>query len=392
MRVAADMQQLVPAMEAIEDLTDFGVNSNTAKIDERAWIMREHVCRQFDANPLRTPADVRDFPQRQTFLLACLLLHAFVTGRPRDPTRQFVKPRSALPCPLAIIRIFGRWGVQLPGYKALVSEMNGMMRLYLRYHGPHSLSPRRAEPMHWRIVQRIHSIQTDGRRVGPYVWSDANHLVFIFRRLSLFLIRTAFRIGEIAGHSSGEVMYLTRSSVVWRINGVWHSDPPVALLNSMVPGRDGCGVSPPRSKPDQWGEIHCPFTIFLVLHARATDACNALRDIEIFVPCADREHTALFADAQGQPYSHAVLDPILKAVLTHLYSAAVASIYSWHSYRSGLATMLHAAGVPDAVIMLRGELARLSAPRLRRARAQLAQGDERERGRHPGAERAPRSR
>ena len=54
----------------------------------------------------------------------------------------------------------------------------------------------------------------------------------------------------------------------------------------------------------------------------------------------------------GAPTANAVLDPMLKAVITWLYSAGVATLYSWHSYRSGLATMLHAAGVSDAVIML----------------------------------------
>jgi hypothetical protein len=164
MRLAADLHSLVPAAGAIEDLTDFGVNANTAKIDERAWLMWEHICQQLGTNPLRSAAEVSAFPQRQTFVLASLLLYAFVTGTPRDSSRQFIKPRSALAYPLAIIRIFGRWGIQLPGYKALVAEMNGMMRLYLRYHGPHSLAPRRAEPMRWQLVQKINSIPCDGRR------------------------------------------------------------------------------------------------------------------------------------------------------------------------------------------------------------------------------------
>ena len=98
-------------------------------------------------------------PQRTLHLLACLLLHAFVVGVPRDPARKYIKPRSALAYPLAIIRIFARWGVELPGYKMLVAEVNGLMRLYVRYHGPHSLAPRRAEPMRFATVIRINQIQ-----------------------------------------------------------------------------------------------------------------------------------------------------------------------------------------------------------------------------------------
>jgi hypothetical protein len=224
----------------------------------------------------------------------------------------------------------------------------------VRYPGPHSLAPRRAEPMRFATVIKINQIPLDGRSVGGLTWSDSVHLVFTFRRLNRFLIRTAFRLGEIVSHTSGEIMYLTRASVVWRINGMLVADPTVTQLTSMMPGRDGCLVSPPRSKPDQWAEMHCPFTIFLLLSTSPECACGAVRDIEIARPCqgAAREATALFADERGQPYTHAKLDPILRHVLTHLFGTAVASIFSWHSYRVGLATMLHAAGVPDAVIML----------------------------------------
>ena len=88
-------------------------------------------------------------------------------------------------------------------------------------------------------------------------------------------------------------MYLTRSSVVWRINVIIHSNPSRALLRSMVPGRDGCLVTPPR----------CPFTIFIGLSAREGDPCDAIRDIELREACPDgeRETTPLFADEDGSP-------------------------------------------------------------------------------------------
>eukprot|EP00966_Prymnesium_polylepis_P042482 986981-Prymnesium_polylepis.1 len=121
----------------------------------------------------------------------------------------------------------------------------------------------------------------------------------------------------------------------------------------MIVGVDGVAVTPPRSKPDEWGEIHCPFTIFLMLTGDPNCACAALRDIELGIPCpaAERDVFPLFPDCDGQPLTHGVVDPMLKAVLVYLCGAAVASLFTW-SFRSGLATALHAAGVPDAVIML----------------------------------------
>ncbi|EOD33512.1 hypothetical protein EMIHUDRAFT_229660 [Emiliania huxleyi CCMP1516] len=236
MRLTALFDDLAASFASIEDVVSFGINANTFK------------------------------------------------GR-----ASVADPRSALAYPLAIVRVFGRWGVKMPSYKALVAELNGLMRLYLMY--PYSLMPKRAEPMRWGMVIKMDRLPLDGRIIGGYAWDDSVHRVFTFRRLSRFLFRTAFRLGEICGHASGEIMYLTRSSVVWRINVIIHSNPSRALLRSMVPNRDGCLVTPPR----------CPFTIFIGLSAR---------------------------------------------------EEAAAKIYTWHSYCSGLSTALHAAGVPDAVIML----------------------------------------
>ena len=49
-----------------------------------------------------------------------------------------------------------------------------------------------------------------------------------------------------------------------------------------------------------------------------------------------------------EPYTHAYfLHSMLRAALAHLYGEKVASLYSFHSFRSGLASALHAAGVAD---------------------------------------------
>lgn len=132
------------------------------------------------------------------------------------------------------------------------------------------------------------------------------------------------------------------------------TDPTLGQLDSVRAGIDYVLVAPPRSKPDQWGEIHCPFPVALTFDIIATNPAARLRDIELRFPChgAERDSRPLFSDAAGGPYSHGYLAPLLKAALTHLYGPAVASLYTFHSYRSGLATALHAAGVPDPTIQL----------------------------------------
>ena len=112
-------------------------------------------------------------------------MYAFTVCKPKSKGRHFIKPSSALAYPLAIIRIFGRWGVFMPGFKHVSKALDGLRRLYLSHHGPHSLAPKRAENMKFSMVSSLQRIPADGSvRVGPIQWDDAAHDVFILRRLT----------------------------------------------------------------------------------------------------------------------------------------------------------------------------------------------------------------
>jgi hypothetical protein len=60
--------------------------------------------------------------------------------------------------PLAIVRIFARWGIAMPSYKVLKAAVAGLSRAYLSYHGPYSLAPQRAEPMTFSMVRELYAI------------------------------------------------------------------------------------------------------------------------------------------------------------------------------------------------------------------------------------------
>lgn len=304
---------------------------------------------------MRTAQDARDRPERNAHLLAVLMFHAVAVCKPRVAGRRWIKPGSALAYPLAIIRIFSRWSIPMPGYKMLKAAAAGLARDYVRYHGPHSLAPIRAEPMKFSMVRAMCAIPTDGRTLAQFAWTDACHEVFVFRRLIRVLMVSGLRLGEIVGNGSGEVTYVTLDCVAWRINGVIVKNPSAAQLNSLVSGRDAALVSPPRAKPDPWGEIHCPFPMVFTFDATdPINAASAVRDIELRygLSCARRDATPLFATTEGKTYTHHYLHQLLRDVLTYLYDARIASVYSFHSFRSGLATALHAAGVEDSMIML----------------------------------------
>jgi hypothetical protein len=176
----------------------------------------------------------------------------------------------------------------------------------------------------------------------------------MFRQLIVVLIFTGFRLAEIVQHTSGEIMYLTYESLAWLIGGVVITDPSPEMLAAMRPGLDGALLAPPRAKPDQWGEIHCPFPAMLIFRDDDLNAARALRDIELTYPCHGiaRKTTPLFSTDSGQPFTHAYLDRMLKTILLSCFGKGVASVFTWHSFRSGLATALHAAGVSDDMIQL----------------------------------------
>ena len=64
----------------------------------------------------------------------------------------------------------------------------------------------------------------------------------------------------------------------------------------------------------------------------------------------NRSTTPLFADAAGEPYTHHFLHSLLRAALAHLYGTAVASLYSFHSFRSGLASVTMKGGWAGAKV------------------------------------------
>ena len=355
MAFRADLSNLWAIAEVTEETISYGINHNTAKMDERAWEFWEHVCSTHGTSPMRSEQDVKDYPARNAHLLAALLMYAFTVCKPKSKGRHFIKPSSALAYPLAIIRIFGRWGVFMPGFKHVSKALDGLRRMYLSHHGPHSLAPKRAENMKFSMVSSLQRIPADGSvRVGSIRWDDTAHDVFIFRRLTRFMMFTGFRLAEIVGNGSGEIMFLTYGCLFWCVDNVMIAKPSRAQLLGMRPGRDGAVVFPPRSKPDQWGETHCPFPVRLTYETTELNPAAALRDLELNIgeQVTDRDSHPLFGDAAGQAYTHHYLHNLLKLVLAHLYGASVAALYTWHSFRSGLATALHAANVPDAMIML----------------------------------------
>ena len=343
--------QIASIAAATDSIVNYGVNAGTAAKDDRAWDLWCRVCAHFGTAPLRTAADVQRYPSRITFLLTSLMIYARMYCKPHNGEREFIKPKSCLAYPLAIIRVYRRWGIILPGYKSLLACLQGMCRAYAAHHGPDSVAPKKAEPFKFQMARAIFDI-ADGCYVGGRIWRDDCPEVFIFKRANLFAMSSGARLAALAGTCLTSC--LCRSNVSFTFSNLVVTDPTKEQLLNMRDG-DRVDVSPAPGKCDAWLEVHAhfPYT-FVYRQADQYNVAAALRDIELRLPCRgqDRRKHALFGDAQGRPLPHGFFCSLLNRVLTHLYGKRVASLYTWHSYRSGFATALHAAGISDEVILL----------------------------------------
>jgi hypothetical protein len=345
-----NVDQLAELLKHASDLADFGASFGTRSKNEAAWAHWEQFAELVGFDPLLSAEQARDHPGEVGTLLATFLLYVYPKMKGKRG-RQWASPRSAFAYVLAIIRIFREWKILLPPAKVVQGELHGLLRAFVTVYGAHALMPQRREPMRFTMVQALLSHPKD--RLGARSYDPTSTIGWAFRGMLALGWRTGHRLAEFVAHPSNEVCYVTRQNVTYIIAGVPVADPTPAQLAALRPG-DTILIAPPRSKTDQFGEIHSPFPSAIAFSADPNSAGFIIQQIELMRPIhgVSREHTALFADEYGLPYTHSVMDTLLHSALVRLYGEKVASCYSWHSLRSGLATALKAAGCTDDVIQM----------------------------------------
>ena len=332
------------------DLSDYGASHNTQAINETAWQHWLAFATTIGFEPVFTTEQVRDHQTHIGTLLATFLLFVYPKMKGKNG-RQWAKPRSAFAYVLAIIRIFREWKLVLPSAKVVKGELHGLLRSFVQVHGVAALMPRRREPFTFLMISTMQNVKS--ARLGARSYVDNSSIGLALRGILAVGWRTGHRLAEFVRHPSGELCYLTRGSVSYVIGGVVVGDPTRAQLQQMQPG-DAILIEPPRSKTDQFGEIHCPFPSTVPFRLDPNSAGYILRQQDLDAPCRGtaRVDRPLFADDNGQPFTHAVMDTLLQHLLHHCFGAGFKLRYSWHSMRVGLATALKAANVPDDVIQM----------------------------------------
>jgi hypothetical protein len=344
------LEQLTRLLQHAADLNDFGSSYSTRSIDETAWSHWESFAQVLDFNPIFSTEQVRDHQSHIGTLLATFLLFVYPKMKGKHG-RQWAKPRSAFAYVLAIIRIYRGWKLLLPPAKVVKGELHGLLRAFVQVHGVAALMPRRREPFTYSMVSTMQRVNS--ARLGATSYNSDSPLGFAFRGILAVGWRTGHRLAEFVSHPSGELCYLTRASITYVIGGVQVTDPTREQLQQMRAG-DVILIEPPRSKTDQFGEVHCPFPSAVPFNLQPNSAGFLIRQQDMDRPCRGAQRTSqpLFADAAGRPYTHSAMDALLDRMLTHCFGAGAPTRHSWHSMRIGLATALKAANVDDAVIQM----------------------------------------
>ena len=344
------VEQLSELLKHACDLADFGASHGTRRKNEAAWAQWEQFAALVGFDPLLSSEQVRDHASEVGTLLATFLLYVYPKMKGKRG-REWASPRSAFAYVLSIIRIFREWKLILPPAKVVQGELHGLLRAFVTVYGAHALMPQRREPFRFTMVQDLLKLARD--RLGARTYDPSSVIGWAFRGMLALGWRTGHRLAEFVAHPSGEVCYITRHDVSYIIAGVPVCDPTAAQLAALRPG-DIILVAPPRSKTDQFGEIHSPFASAIAFSFDPNSAGFIIQQIELARPVHgySRQLTPLFADEHGLPYTHSVMDTLLHAALVRLYGEQIASCYSWHSLRSGLATALKAAGCSDDVIQM----------------------------------------
>jgi hypothetical protein len=172
-------------------------------------------------------------------------------------------------------------------------------------------------------------------------------------------LRAAIATADHSGFRKAELFqtdvesdFLHGTNVAWYIGGVFRSGPLTEAEYMSLSEGDFCVITPPRSKADQFGKVWVAHPLYFRLRHSAKNAALAIRDLMI----ARLHHGidssgALFVGNDKAPLkASSMANWLYRSMLSIGTPADIAKLYTWHSWRIGLASRLAAAQVPDATI------------------------------------------
>ncbi|KAL3917869.1 MAG: hypothetical protein SGPRY_006234, partial [Prymnesium sp.] len=333
--------------------------SATTKAQASAWKHWEAWCALNRTPPWRLcrPVSDADF-HREAVLQAGFLrfTHVRQSARPRGH-RAAALPSSADKALRHIRRMHKDRNYEMVASTLVTQQIRRMHYEYVQRYPASDLIPRRKEPFTREILVDVILKAPEGFDLGSFSLRWGSRAGRSLRALTTTLAQTGFRKGEVCVEKAGQpcsYRCASRASLRCLLRGrIYLSCPPASLLQLPVPG-DFAILVPPPSKSDPFDMVWGGNPVWLPFQpGEPLCAFSALADVELYdpvSPSADPASVALFTLDDGAPFSGSQLDAILRRLLLRCLPASSASLYSWHSARIFLATMLLQAGASHAEI------------------------------------------
>ena len=346
---------------ALQHAVTSAIPRTTMAKNRRAWDLWSRFMSIMKTPPLR-PAmgDVGFLRARERFLKGAFILWArfHCTGGPR--TKNMVKPATLLGYLYAIRRIHEIHDLNFDVGGNVAAVVKFLCKEYELFHGPESLIPWRREGLSLRDLRMmLDPVKTNGLRLDSKQFPSLEWKTWLGRNLMAALVLSCaggFRKAELslAADVVFDATHPSRASLFFIINGVIERCPGAEKLRSMQEG-DRAGLIACPCKNDPFGFSFQPFPLFFNFHGSdSANAARVLRDLALFCPIpADRlRATPLLSSSESlDPFRHGFLDMVLKKLLRATMPEDRAALYTWHSFRIGLACSLLAANAPEHVIL-----------------------------------------
>jgi hypothetical protein len=275
------------------------------------------------------------------------------------PGRITCKPGSLLAHLYAVKREHDKLGLPFltKGMTHQVTKSLGLE--YILIHGPEALAPRKREAltptMVKALIRAVNGLPTTLRNLGT-IQCDS----WLARNVKGALALSGsggFRLAEVSlvDGTDFSALKMSRASLFFIIKNVVKRCPSAQELSNMEPGEDRVGVLACAAKNDPLVLHFLPSPIIVGFNPKdPEDAGLILRDLALncSVPLSKMRSTPLFTYSPGgKALGYNFLSGVFKTLLRQILPVASAELFSWHSFRSGLACALRAAQAPDWVLL-----------------------------------------
>jgi hypothetical protein len=343
--------------DLVGDTVSQSVPIRTAKKNKGSWkLWEEFTSTQWGTKALRDDCTDAASRRRESFLVSAFVIWLQASGKvkARAKNRYLPKPKTLMGHVYAVRRTHVLNGHTFHQFNLVNSVLHTLSDRYCSIYG--NTAAERKEPLSRQMLKTLLATASGlklsrGRTLNWDSWFGINLAASMAVSSS-----GGFRKGEIAleAGAAHTNLRMSRASLFWIIQGCIIRCPTEAQLAGLEKG-DKAGLLVGPCKNDPWGEFFAPHPLYFGFDSADPDN-TALRLRTLVLACpvepGQMKATPLFSSSPSfESMRHNDLDDSLKVLLRHTFGPILASNYSWHSFRIGLACALLAAGAPESTIL-----------------------------------------